>query len=47
MKKMENKFQTYSGPQRDMTPFESLKNSIKNNLKTLRKEEESDKDQLA
>jgi hypothetical protein len=47
MKKMENKYQAYSGPQRDLTPFEALKNTLKNNLKSLRKEEETDKDQLA
>ena len=47
MKKYENKFQEKVGQQRDVTPFESLKMGIKNNLKGLRKDEDNEKNKLA
>ena len=47
MKRYESKYQEKNGPSRELTPFEQLKLGIKNNLKGLRKEEDSDKNKLA
>lgn len=47
MKKSENKYMQYNGPTKELSPFEALKSSLKNNLKRLKKEDESEKDQLA
>jgi hypothetical protein len=40
MKKIEQKYSLSSGTSKEMTPFEQMKSSLRNNLKGLRKQDD-------